>query len=195
MTQINSDTIAPPNRFSPLQNYELSKSKDDNNENTSTNFECNSSTNSTIKRKSPHKRPPVVINQFPENQTDFTSLRTVPGEKRYRNAVKTKYNSNIKIFSDSIPRGIRMRDFNKFVRVWKAKLQCFPGTTSNKLLHYSDVNLQDNNTESVILHVGVNNVLHDSTETNINSFFNNVQEIAKKCRSYNVKNIFISGLV
>ena len=77
----------------------------------------------------------------------------------------------------------------------KAKLQCFPGATSNQLLHYLDVNLQDNNTESVILHVGVNNVLHDSTETNINSFFNNVQEIAKKCRSYNVKNIFISGLV
>ena len=51
MTQINSDTITSPNRFSLLQNYELSKSKDDNNENTTTNFECNSSTNSTVKRK------------------------------------------------------------------------------------------------------------------------------------------------
>ena len=49
----------------------------------------------------------------------------------------------------------------------KAKLQCFPGATSNQLLHYLDVNLQDNNTESVILHVGVNDVLQDCTETNI----------------------------
>ena len=46
MTQINSD-ITSLNRFSPLQNYELSKSKGDNNENISTNFECNNSTNST----------------------------------------------------------------------------------------------------------------------------------------------------
>ena len=50
----------------------ICKSKDDNNENTSTNFECNSSTNSTVKHKSPNKKPPVVINKFPENETDFT---------------------------------------------------------------------------------------------------------------------------
>ena len=49
----------------------ICKSKDDNNENTSTNFECNS-TNSTVKHKSPNKKPPVVINKFPENETDFT---------------------------------------------------------------------------------------------------------------------------
>ena len=72
VTQINSDTITSPNRFSSLQNYEVSKSKDNNNENTTTKFEYNSSTNSTFKWKSPNKRPPVVINQFPENQTDFT---------------------------------------------------------------------------------------------------------------------------
>ena len=37
----------------------------------------------------------------------------------------------------------------------KAKLQCFSGATS---LHYLDVNLQDKNTESVILYIGVNDV-------------------------------------
>ena len=69
--------------------------------------------------------------------------------------MKTRYNDNIKIFSNNIPKGFRMRDFNKFVRVGKAKLQRFPGATSNQLLHYLDVNIQDNNTESIILHVGV----------------------------------------
>ena len=57
-----------------------------------------------------------------------------------------------------MPRGIRMGDFNKFVKVGKAKVKCFPGATSNQSLHYLDVNLQDNNTESVILYVGVNDV-------------------------------------
>ena len=129
LTKINSDTITSPNRFSPLQNYELSKSKNDNDENISTNFECNSSTNSTIKPKSPNKRlsdkRPVLINQFPENQTDFTRLRTVPGEKPYSSTVKTRYNGNIKVFSDSIPRGIRVRDFNKFVREGKNQISMF----------------------------------------------------------------------
>ena len=32
ITQISSDTITSPSRFSQLQNYELSKSKGDNNE-------------------------------------------------------------------------------------------------------------------------------------------------------------------
>ena len=52
----------------------------------------NSSTNSTFECKSTNKRPPAVINQFPENQTDFTSFRTVPGKKPYSNAMKTTYN-------------------------------------------------------------------------------------------------------
>ena len=58
-----------------------------------------------------------------------------------------------------------------------------------------DINLQDNKTESVILHVGINDVLQNSTETNINIFSNNVQEMAEKCCSSSVNNIFISGLV
>ena len=53
----------------------ICKSKDDNNENTSTNFESNTSTNSTVIHKSPTKKPPVVINKFPENETDFTRFR------------------------------------------------------------------------------------------------------------------------
>ena len=87
-----------------------------------------------------------------------------------------------------------MRDFNKFVRVGKAKLQYFPCATSNQLLHYLDINLQDNKTESAIFYVGINDVWQNSTETNINSFSNNVQEMAEKCRSSNVNNFFISGV-
>ena len=56
-----------------------------------------------------------------------------------------------------------MRDFNKFVRVGKAKLRYFPCATSNQLLHYLDINLQDNKTESVIFYVGINDVLQNST--------------------------------
>ena len=49
--QINKDIITSPNGFSPSQNYELSKSKDDNDEKTSTNFECNSGTRGVATNK------------------------------------------------------------------------------------------------------------------------------------------------
>lgn len=48
LMQITIETITLPNRFSLLQNYELSKS--DDNESNYTNFECKSSKKSTIKR-------------------------------------------------------------------------------------------------------------------------------------------------
>ena len=48
-------------------------------------------------------RPPVVVNNSPENQHDFRSLKTVPGENSYNDVVKDcKGNENkIVIFSNS----------------------------------------------------------------------------------------------
>ena len=53
------------------------------------------------------KRPTVVINHFPENQSVFRKKQPVPGENSYSEAVKSKMNSqNIRIFSDSIAKAI-----------------------------------------------------------------------------------------
>ena len=60
MTQINSDIISL-NRFSPLQNYELSKSKTFLQTLNATIVQILQS--STVKRKIPNKT--VVIDQFP----------------------------------------------------------------------------------------------------------------------------------
>ena len=40
----------------------------------------------------------------------------------------------------------------------KSQTSCFSGATSKQMLHYLDVNLQDKNTESVMLYIGVNDV-------------------------------------
>ena len=53
------------------------------------------------------KRPSVVINHFPENQSVFRKKQIVLGENYYSEAVKSKTNSeNIKKFSDSIAKGM-----------------------------------------------------------------------------------------
>ena len=77
-----------------------------------------------------------------------------------------------------------MRDFSKFVSVKKVKLQCFPGATSKQLLHYLDVNLQDKNTESVILHNGVNDV-----RVSVKTFENIHDKMVSLCSKLNFQYI------
>ena len=139
-------------------------------------------------------RPPVVVNQNRENQFVFTEKRTVPGESLYSEEVNSKPNNqNIKIFSDSIAKGIRIRQLNQFVKSGKARIHSFPGANSKQLLHYLDVNL-DNKTDTVILHIGVNDLLQDISLDNFNKFMKNLEYMVQKCRSFGVKRVFFSGI-
>ena len=63
------------------------------------------------------------------------------------------------------------------------------------LLHYLDLRLEDRNTETVIIHVGVNDIINENSQSNIEKYISNVEKMVQKCRNYGVKKIFISGLV
>ena len=150
----------------------------------------------TKRSKSSKRRPQVVVNQFPGSQTVYSKQRVVPGHKSYSEIVKgIPSKCKVKIFSDSIPKGIRLREFNRLLKNGNAKLLCFPGVNSKQLLHYLDINLDDCQTDTVILHVGVNDILQDQTSQGVENLVNNIKCMAQKCYSYGVTNIFISGLV
>ena len=73
----------------------------------------------------------------------FRKKQIVLGENYYSEAVKSKTNSeNIKKFSDSIAKGIRVKQFNQFVKSGNTRIDRFPGATSRQLLHYLNVNLE-----------------------------------------------------
>ena len=129
-------------------------------------FEGNAKIN-TI--KVPIKRPQVVINNHPENQTVFKKLPLIPGEKSYSDAVtSTAKKNDILIFTDSLPKEIRMCEFNRLSKHGNAKLLCFPGAKSHQLLHYIDVNLDGRKPpDSVIIHIGVDDVMYESSQSNI----------------------------
>ena len=87
----------------------------------------------------------------------------------YNETVKSaSKRQNIEVFSDSIPRRIRVKERNRLIRNGNARLFSFPGATSNQLLHYLDTNL-DRFTESVILHIGINDILNDFLTSNTES--------------------------
>ena len=63
------------------------------------------------------------------------------------------------------------------------------------LLHYLDIRLEDRNTETVIIHVGVNDIINENCQSNIENYISNVEKTVQKSRNYGVKKIFIPGLV
>ena len=146
------------------------------------------------------RRPQVVINNHPENQDIFNkepvTKAIVPGDKTYSEVVRSHNKSNILILSDSIPKGMKIYQLNKRLHNNnKAQLISFPGASTKRLLHYLDVHLEDKNTETVILHIGVNDLLNDNSPECVNQLMENLKKMIEKCRFYGVKNILVSSIV
>ena len=144
---------------------------DENDNNTNTNNIINPIVNENV--QAIKRRPHVVTNNHPENQRVFNRepaiKATVPGDKTYSEVIRNRNKSNVLIFSDSIPKGMRMYQLNKrLLNKNRAQLISFPGASSKRLLHYLDVHLEDKNTDTVILHIGVNDLLNDPLNVSIN---------------------------
>ena len=136
----------------------------------------------TYKIITPKRRPTIVVNNFPENQHDFS-----------KNNVKTSYHkNNIKIMCDSIPKGIRTREFNRYVKNGSAQFKSFQGCTVKELHHYVLPTLNDEKPDTVIIHVGVNDLLNGKNP--VNEIADEITDIGKTCREKGVKTIFISGI-
>ena len=90
---------------------------------------------------------------------------------------------SIKIFSDSIAKGINVRPINQSIKTGHARIQSFPGATSKQLLHYLDVNLEST-TNTVILHIGISDLLQDISIDNFNNFMKNIELMIQKYRGF-----------
>ena len=103
------------------------------------------------------KRPSFIPNHHEENQQDFRKSKQP--SKTYSEAVNSE-NCRAKkktiIFTDSIPKGIRMREFNYFIKNGTAQMKCFPRATSKDLNYYVIPTLENNSYEQVLIHVGIN---------------------------------------
>ena len=61
-------------------------------------------------------------------------------------------------------------------------------------LHYLDLHLTNSFADTVILHVGVNDLLENNSQSKIENFGKNLRPLAEKRHAYGIKNVFISGL-
>ena len=144
-------------------------------------------TSNNISYKS--RRPSVVVNNYPENQHSY-GRKFSASESKF-----SKRKKQIVIFSDSIPRGIRLREFNYWLHKGYAQLKSFPGGTSNELLYYVEPTLQNKNFDDALLHVGVNDLLNDESQDSVQNLLDNLKQIGLKCKSAGVKKVLITGIV
>ena len=126
-------------------------------------------TSNNISYKS--RRPSVVVNNYPENQHSY-GRKFSASESKF-----SKRKKQIVIFSDSIPRGIKLCEFNYWLHKGYAHLKSFPGGTSKELLYYVEPTLKNKNFGDALLHVGVNDLLNDESQDSVQNLMDNLKQI------------------
>ena len=74
----------------------------------------------------------------------------------------------------------------------KVVRKSFPGTTSKDFVHYIKPTLQENEFDTSILHIGVNDV--SKLGSNIDTVSKDIVNIANHCKNFGAKQMIISGL-
>ena len=82
-----------------------------------------------------------------------------------------------------------MYQFNRALRNRRAKILNFPAASSNEILHYIDVHLKEKLIDTVIIHVGVNELVNGNSQLKINQLIENTKKSTQKCVSFGVKKI------
>ena len=107
-------------------------------------------------------------------------------------------NKSIKILSDSIPRGLRMREFNHYVHDGKAHLKAFHGATAKHPHQYSFPTLKEDHPDTVIVHV----VYIDLSPKDENLEYVNTEEVSKEiieigrtCVKHVATSVVISSII
>ena len=57
-----------------------------------------------------------------------------------------------------------MNEFNKIVNNGRATLKSFSGASSKEMVRHVLHTLQDNNFDTAVIHVGINNLAHNSSK-------------------------------
>ena len=123
----------------------------------------------------------LVVKQNPGNQTIFA-----------RKALTDDFHKdgcNIKTFCDSFPKAIMIKELNQYTDNRNLQLRSISRATTNQLLHYLGINI-DNNTETILIYVVVNDILN--SDANMSWLLLSMKNIVNMV---GIRHIFVSGLI
>ena len=116
-------------------------------------------------RERGQRRLSPVINQYHEIQITFKIIIPRPGPKIYSGTVKLI--KKIAVLFNSIPKPLSQYHIKKKLRHNKICEKCFPGINANHLNHHIIQRLSEDKTDTVIIHVGVNDVINRTDHNNL----------------------------
>ena len=102
---------------------------------------------------------------------------------------------NVVVFSDSMVKGLKMKQFNSYIHGGKVYLKAFPGAKEDQLNHHVKPSLEEYEYDAAIIHVGINDILRSKGEKEVNDISRKIMNIAETCRNYNIPKIFISSII
>ena len=88
-----------------------------------------------------------------------------------------------------------MKDINSRIHGGKIHLKSFPGAKASQLNHYIKPTLEEYKYDCAIIHVGINDIIRNKNDTDLNNLPDSTLEIANTCQNYNIGKIFISALL
>ena len=137
----------------------------------------------------------------PEIQYDFLIKRVVLGKRLYKDALSEtkskdsrKQSNKIIIFGGSIPRGIKVNEFNYYLKFGEAKFKCIPEASAHEMKFYVEPTLETSDFKVALLHVGINDILKNRSSPDIEKLILDIKMIIDKCKSFEVQKFIISGL-
>ena len=123
------------------------------------------------------------LNNYSENQHSY-GRKFSASESKF-----SKRKKQIVIFNVSIPRGIRLREFNYWLHKGFAQLKSFSGGIFKELLYYVEPKLKNKKFDDALLHGGVNDLLNDESQDSVQNLLDNLKQIDLKCKSTGVKRV------
>ena len=86
---------------------------------------------------------------------------------------------------------MQMQKFNRLIKNRREKMFNFPGASPHQLLHYLDVQLNKNPINSVIIHIGINDLLANSSRSGMDNLISIIKKITEKRLMFGVKMLFL----
>ena len=125
------------------------------------------------------------VKQKPQSQdyNNFSQQNPNPYQKTKDFRELKKKSNSILILTDSMLKTLRMGEFNQFLQEGKIHLKPFPGAKAKNLNHHSTAVLAQHQYDSVIIHVGINDLLNGSS---IEQISKDVIEIGQRCRNRSI---------
>ena len=82
--------------------------------------------------------------------------KTIPGNSLYADI--TNSGRKVCILSDSMSKGIKMKELNKYIKKGYVYRKTFDGATSSELAHYCVHTLMNDKPDCVIINIGTNDL-------------------------------------